>query len=420
MCWPVSLALLLLCLSASLTAASDPAPLLVSSSQSSQPDAAAGSPYPIILDTDIGDDFDDMAALTYMLSAPSLYSLRAIVVSTFNTSARALITAYTLHRLNLTAIPILMGVGGEDDGRTYQAHWVPPSFTLASYAAQGGAVVADGIPALVQLLRDYQFDGSNAIHYVEIAPASSLAALLQADPSLSAKLSVFAMSGCIAVGYGNVSQQEAEYNVVTDTAASQLVYSFAPYYAPALPDVPSSAGLLISPLDSTIFIQFTGALWSSFLQHNDSAHPFVTTLLTAYQAWYDYGGKGNGALLPYSPSIGTSTMYDVQAAFSAGHPSRSKAADCSVAEPHLISQCLPLRVNDDGVTIVVKQGDVGYNVSVQVTVAGGRDNPYPAVTELGRVVLSSIAHEPLDAAAASHVKQRREKETQRREARSYL
>jgi hypothetical protein len=91
----------------------------------------------------------------------------------------------------------------------------------------------------------------------------------------------------------------------------------------------------------------------------------------------------------------------VQAAFSAGHPSHSAAADCSVDEPHLVSQCLSMRVNDDGLTIVVKQGDVGYNVSMQVTVAGGRGNPYPAVTELGRVVLSSIAHEPLQLSAAA-------------------
>ena len=54
-------------------------------------------PVPTILDTDIGTDYDDQMALTYILAKPSIFDLRLVVCSTYNTTARGQIVAKTLN-----------------------------------------------------------------------------------------------------------------------------------------------------------------------------------------------------------------------------------------------------------------------------------------------------------------------------------
>ncbi|CAF4099552.1 unnamed protein product, partial [Adineta steineri] len=66
-------------------------------------------PIPTILDTDIGSDYDDQMALTYILANPTIFDLKLIVCSTFNTTARAQITAKTLAIFGRFDIPIAIG-----------------------------------------------------------------------------------------------------------------------------------------------------------------------------------------------------------------------------------------------------------------------------------------------------------------------
>ena len=322
-------------------------------------------------------------ALTYILSSPQLFTLHRVIVSTFNTPLRALIVAYTLHLLNLTHIPIL--IGNQTSTRScYQAAWLPYNFSLTSYRAAGGVIVDDGVTALISFI-DAWPSSSPPLRYVEIAPASSLGAVLTRSPASASKLTVFAMNGCIRTGYGNASHTEAEYNTVTDIAASQLMYAAAPQYA--------APGLVVAPLDSTIFEQFNGDEWKAFLALNDSSHPAVALLLASYAAWWEAGGKNNGALQPYSPEVGTSTMFDVQAAYSAGRVrwDGGGGGGCVVGEVEgLVTECLQgVVVNATGYVEVGVKG--GTNVSVQVDVVGGRASPYKAIEGIGRIVLAAIA-----------------------------
>ena len=330
-------------------------------------------------------------ALTYILSSPHLFTPHLIVVSTFNTPLRALLVAYTLHLLNLTDIPILIGRQTSNRSAT-QSSWVPPHFTLPSYRASGGRVIDDGVTALVDFVTAWPSPSSPSfvpLRYVQIAPASSLGALLTRYPSAAPKLTVFAMNGCIRVGYGNASRIDAEYNTATDVGASQVMYAQATRYA--------SPGLVLAPLDSTIFEQFNGGLWKELVVgRNDSAHPAVALLLDAYQHWWDAGGKNNGALQPYSPETGSSTMFDVQAAYSAGAvkwegSGGGGGGECVVGEVEgLVSECLTgVVVNATGYVEVGVKG--GVNVSAQVGVVGGRASPYKAIEAIGRIVLTAIA-----------------------------
>ena len=357
--------------------------------------SSSPSPMPVLLDTDIGDDFDDMMALTYLLSAPRLYTPLGVVASTRNTTKRALLVAHTLRLANRTDIPLYVGAEQADNhgNLQYESGWVPAGLTLAAYRAAGGVVYdACGVCALTDWLSDYS---GPAIHYIEIAPASSLAAVLANQSALASKLTVFAMNGEVGVGYGNFSGQQVEWNVLVDIPASQSMYAHAPQYAPLDGSGGAAAPIVVSPLDSTVFQQWGGEVWKRFLAHNDSHHPLAAMLLDAYTHWYDAGGKNAGALLPYGPSIGTSTMYDAQAAYTAGHSvaAGAGAGDCSVRAPFLVSRCLCVRINDTG--YVVEGGadkkQPCVNISVVVGLEGGRSDPYPAARRMGAVILSSIA-----------------------------
>ena len=362
--------------------------------------STAPSPVPVILDTDIGDDFDDMMALTYILSAPHLYNPLAILVSTRNTTKRALLVAHTLLLANRTTIPIYVGTNQPDnDGNhQYDSGWVAPTYTLADYRAAGGVVYDTcGVCALIDQLTNYT---GPPIHVVEIAPVTSLAAALVQQPSLASKLTVFAMNGEIEIGYNNVTGPQVEWNVYVDIPASHTMYAAAPLYIPLDGQGGTAAGLITSPLDSTIFQQWNGALWQHFLTYNNTAHPLVAMLVDAYSHWYDGGGKGNGAMLPYSPSIGTSTMFDAQAAYTAAHSATVPGtSDCNVHVPHLVTRCMCVYVNatgyittdeaDNGGTIAQRAGCT--NASVVVGLVGGRSNPYPAALKIGAAILGSIA-----------------------------
>ena len=360
--------------------------------------AAAPPPVPVILDTDIGDDFDDMMALTYILSAPTLYNPLAILVSTRNTTKRALLVAHTLTLANRTTIPIYVGTVQADNGgnHQYDSGWVGGGLTLAGYRASGGVVYDGcGVCALVEWLGNYS---GPAIHVVEIAPVTSLAAMLAKQPSLASKLTVFAMNGEIDVGYNNQTGPEVEWNVLVDVPASRAMYAAGFQYTPLGGGDAGgkAAGLITSPLDSTVFQQWDGELWQRFLTYNNSDHPLAAMLIDAYTHWYNFGGQGNGAILPYSPTTGTSTMYDAQAAYTAAHSTASPAAsDCAVHIPHLVSRCLAVYVNASGYVTRWEsggQGGVGVaNVSVVVGLEGGRSDPHPAALRIGGVILGSIA-----------------------------
>merc|ERR1719245_2057283 len=71
-------------------------------------------PLPIIIDTDIGDDFDDSWALALALSSPQDWDVRMVLTSNRDTRVRAQIVAKYLTLLNRTDVPI--GIGVSSDG----------------------------------------------------------------------------------------------------------------------------------------------------------------------------------------------------------------------------------------------------------------------------------------------------------------
>lgn len=206
--------------------------------------ALCGATLPtVILDTDIGTDFDDAFALHYLLAVSkpgdprALLNLKLVQVSTFNTTKRAQIVAFILDSLNRFDVEIAIGAYEGEQG--YPEWPLAQHYDLATFVQKGGklswglsrmaGVLAEGTP-------------SAPVMVTEIAPASSLGGVLMAQPSLAAGAAVVAMSGSVRAGYGNSSRITAEYNVRVNVTASQAMYA-ATYAAP----------LVTAPLDSTVF-----------------------------------------------------------------------------------------------------------------------------------------------------------------------
>lgn len=318
-------------------------------------------PISTILDTDIGTDYDDQMALTYILANPQLFDLKLVVCSTFNTTARAQIVAKTLAMFNRFDVPI--GIGQNTGTNSIFEYAWAENYTLTQFERDGGIVYHNGEQAL--LLEMAKANEENLYHVIEISPATSLGHALQRLPTPALKfIRLFAMAGSIYRGYGNSSDPSKEYNVVEDIAAAKIMFNSSWNY------------FGLAPVDCTNFMQFNGPEWQRFLSfRQEKVH--VQVILDSYTVWYDNGGKQAGAMEPFSPTNGTSTMHDVLAAYLAG------------TFPQILTmkaEELPLIVSDDGFTKI----DASAGKLVNASIAFLTPNPYVSTAQIGVTVLDSI------------------------------
>jgi len=71
---------------------------------------AKHKPIPVIFDTDIGDDIDDIWALTFLLKSPQ-FDVKLVTTTFGKTEYRAKIIAKMLTVAGRTAVPVGMGAG---------------------------------------------------------------------------------------------------------------------------------------------------------------------------------------------------------------------------------------------------------------------------------------------------------------------
>ncbi|UJR20102.1 hypothetical protein I4U23_023236 [Adineta vaga] len=322
---------------------------------------SSSSPVPTILDTDIGTDYDDQMALSFILSNPEGFDLKLVICSTYNTTARAQIVAKTLAIYGRYDVPVAIGRNtGVKSIWEYQ--WAQ-NYTLDQFQREGGTVFENGEDALYKELQ--KATPNNIYHLIEISPATSVGDVLQRlKPEIAKNIRLFAMAGSIYRGYGNSSQPSKEYNVVEDVTAAQFMFNTSWSY------------FGLAPLDTTIFMQFNGPVWQQFLSYRNK-NTRVQLILDSYTTWYNNGGKDIGAMEPFSPEIGTSTMYDVLAAILSLYYPKTIT---------MISRQLPLIVTNDGFT----QINTVQGKSVNASVMFESSNPYNSTSILGIVTLYSI------------------------------
>ena len=226
-------------------------PLLLGASASAQK-------IPILLDTDIGTDIDDAFALALIVRSPELELLGVTTVSG-DTHARARLAAKLLWESGLRTIPVVAG----EPGRPLpieQTRWADGF--KSPQLRQGSAV-----DFLDSTLRHRQ--GKTTI--VAIGPLTNIAALLQKDPSITSKISrIVMMGGSIHHGYGDDPSPVAEYNIASDPAAAQKVFT-------------AGVSILMVPLDVTAMLQLHAAERHRVFT---SLTPMTDALAVLYNLWH--------------------------------------------------------------------------------------------------------------------------------------
>lgn len=184
------------------------------------------APAPVILDTDIGTDIDDAYALVQVVRSPELELLGVTTVSS-DAAARARLAAKLLAVAGRPEVPVYAGTS-----TTIQymaaADWAA-GFTSPALHESGG----------VEFMRRLVNARPGKITILAVGELTNVAALLQSEPGIAAKIKAIAlMGGSVRRGYAPGSKPEPEWNIKSNAAAARVVFA-------------SGVPLLVAPLDST-------------------------------------------------------------------------------------------------------------------------------------------------------------------------
>ncbi len=264
------------------------------------------NPIPVILDTDIGGDIDDTWALGLLLRCPELKT-KLVVTATADTFYRARLTAKFLDQFGRADVPLAAGIRQPSDGpRERQKNWIG-DYQMSDYPQK---IREDGVQALIDCVKA----SPEPVTLVAIGPLTNVAEAVRRAPEIAGRCRFVAMAGSIRRGHENEDHPIAEFNVVKDIAAAQVVFA-APWRES-----------IITPLDSCGLVRLTGARYQAVTK---SADPLAKLIIQNYRCWL--GDKDEER---------SSVLYDAVAVYLA------------FADEWLQMEELGLRVDDAGFTLV--------------------------------------------------------------------
>ncbi len=173
----------------------------------------------VILDTDIGDDFDDANALGLLLANPD-YEVLGVVVDYGNTPKRAQVACRFLYEVGREDIPVLVGRQTNDE------YTLKHFYTKQFYWGEGfDKKKPENTPAadfIIEQLRKYPGE----VVLITIGPVINIGDVVDKDPGvLKLAKRVLCMFGSFYTGYMNSPLPSAEWNVKADIQASQKMIS---------------------------------------------------------------------------------------------------------------------------------------------------------------------------------------------------
>ncbi len=193
---------------------------------------ATSHPTKIIIDSDIGDDVDDVFAIGLALAGPEV-EIVGISSAWGDTQLRARMIDRLLIETNATNIPVAEGIPTQAKSSFSQAAW-----------AKGGNVPSKSHAQAVDFLLDQIKKDPGNITLVAIGPLTNIGAAIDRDPATFKKLNrVVIMGGAVRKGYGDLGfapdhGPQPEYNIYSDVAAAQKLFA-------------SGVPIYMMPLDST-------------------------------------------------------------------------------------------------------------------------------------------------------------------------
>ena len=193
---------------------------------------AANVPEKVILDTDIGDDVDDVFALGLALTSPEI-KLVGVTSAWGDTALRTRMIDRLLCETGRDDIPVHTGIPTQTTTK----------FTQRAWASRGIPRTHDS-PSAVDFILDQVRQNPGEITLIAIGPLTNIGAAIDRDPATFRKLKrVVLMGGSINRGYDDFGYlpphtPNAEYNIYMDIPAAQKLFR-------------SGVPIYMMPLDST-------------------------------------------------------------------------------------------------------------------------------------------------------------------------
>ena len=274
---------------------------------------------PVILDTDIGFDVDDVWALAFLLQCPEL-DLKLVVTNTGDTEYSARLTAKILEAAGRTDVPVGVGIPVDPVGRTHAA-WLG-DYQLSDYP---GTVIHDGVGGIADIVAG----SDQEVVIIGIGPLANISALLCRAPEVTANSRFVGMHGSLRRGYLGAGKPMKEYNVKVHTAAAQKVFS-TPW------------NISITPLDTCGLVSLQG---QDFARVRDAEGALIRAVLENHYGWFE-AVKEWPLIKEMNPNERSSILYDTVAVYMA------------FSEALLEMESLPVLVTDDAKTMIDDAGQV--------------------------------------------------------------
>jgi inosine-uridine nucleoside N-ribohydrolase len=171
-------------------------------------------PLPVILDTDIGNDPDDVLALAMILDRPDLFDIKGVIATGMESELRAHFVAVMCLVAGRPDIPI--GVGCET------AHTSPPTAMHRDFFERN-TPLGGNLPEL-QSPESVMDLVAPDICFVTIGPLTTLARFIVSDSSLPGRLgNVVSMGGFVS---RRNTKPVGEFNFGVDPEATRRVLAF--------------------------------------------------------------------------------------------------------------------------------------------------------------------------------------------------
>jgi purine nucleosidase len=167
---------------------------------------------PVLLDTDIGTDVDDILALVLLARAPEL-QLIGVTTVYGDTTLRARMVRQVLDQMQLPDIPI--GIGATETLTRRPVFW-------AGHEGEGmpglDSVRVDEDVTASDLLRRAAAEHRGTLEVFAIGPLTNVAAAIEADDAFAASVHHLYVMG------GAFWMEQAEHNIKSDPEAAAIVF----------------------------------------------------------------------------------------------------------------------------------------------------------------------------------------------------
>jgi purine nucleosidase len=221
---------------------------------------------PILFDTDIGNDIDDVFALALVLTSPEL-DVRGITTVGSGPQTRALMVCRILNAVGRHDIPVVAGSLPQPGAPLKdQARYLD---TPADPVVPEKSKPVPDLDAVEFLYRRFKQEPGK-LTLVAVGPLTNVARLISEHPDCKAWIPRIAiMGGAVHVDYNGQPKSEVEWNLKTDVAAARTVFS-------------AGIPLLVAPLDATYNVALESAERKRIFDVNG---PLQRQIQTIYRFW---------------------------------------------------------------------------------------------------------------------------------------